>query len=259
MDVAAVRDLVLNVNHPVVLSGLNIDWICIKEPFTEWLHRVHEDNQSPVFHEAPQTHGNSPQFERFRTSDKFTNFSNFLDYSKSGKHLEKWTSFSYQYLRDLPSANSAEKPINMSFCGFPEISEEIAIWLGTAGAHTSCHYDTYGRNVVVQAYGQKRWIMFHPDTPNMRSTRIPFEESSVYSAIPFFSPKDPAEQRHLADYAYILDLNPGDVLVVPPKWWHYVEALDNSLSFNAWIPIVSYFNFPLVNGHILITISFPGR
>ena len=32
-------------------------------------------------------------------------------------------------------------------------------------------------------------------------------------------------------------LETNDVLIVPKHWWHYVEALDISLSVNAWIPL----------------------
>lgn len=238
MDKKAVKDLVLNVNYPVILSGLQIDWKFLKEPLSEWLHAAHKDNKDPEFEVAPLTHGNSPQFERFRSLDKSINFGNFLDFSSSGRQFNQWTSFSYKSIRDLQGATDPENPMNMSFCGFPEISEEITVWLGSPGAATSCHFDTYGRNVVVQAYGRKRWILFSPDTENMDPTRIPYEESSVYSKRTFFSPKDPGQNHDLAEEAHIVDLNPGDVLIIPPKWWHYVEALDNSLSFNAWIPIV---------------------
>ena len=34
-------------------------------------------------------------------------------------------------------------------------------------------------------------------------------------------------------------LEPGDVLVIPHLWWHFVESLENSISINSWIELVS--------------------
>ena len=33
-------------------------------------------------------------------------------------------------------------------------------------------------------------------------------------------------------------MNPGDVLLIPPKWWHYVENVSVAVSINMWIPLV---------------------
>lgn len=38
---------------------------------------------------------------------------------------------------------------------------------------------------------------------------------------------------------YEVVLNPGDILVVPANWWHYVENSELSLTVNTWIPLVS--------------------
>lgn len=32
-----------------------------------------------------------------------------------------------------------------------------------------------------------------------------------------------------------MTLEPGDVLYVPKHWWHFVEAMDTSLSVNVWV------------------------
>jgi len=37
-------------------------------------------------------------------------------------------------------------------------------------------------------------------------------------------------------------LSPGDVLIVPHKWWHYVENLTTAVSINTWIQIPKYDN-----------------
>lgn len=39
--------------------------------------------------------------------------------------------------------------------GFPDKSgEDSTIWIGTKGAYTPCHMDSYGCNIIVQAYGR---------------------------------------------------------------------------------------------------------
>jgi lysine-specific demethylase 8 len=29
-------------------------------------------------------------------------------------------------------------------------------------------------------------------------------------------------------------LEPGDILYIPPKWWHYLRSLDTSFSVSFW-------------------------
>lgn len=39
--------------------------------------------------------------------------------------------------------------------GYPEMSgKDSTIWIGTEGAHTSCHKDSYGCNLIAQIYGR---------------------------------------------------------------------------------------------------------
>ena len=75
--------------------------------------------------------------------------------------------------------------VNWSCFGFPERSgDESTIWIGSAEASTPCHIDTYGCNLVAQIYGTKKWTLFPPnETPNLYPTRIPYEESSVFSQV----------------------------------------------------------------------------
>lgn len=40
--------------------------------------------------------------------------------------------------------------------------DETVIWMGSEGAGTAAHYDTYGYNVVVQIFGTKEWLLVPP-------------------------------------------------------------------------------------------------
>ena len=107
---------------------------------------------------------------------------------------------------------------------------------GTAGAHTPCHYDTYGCNLVAQVSGKKRWILYPPeDTPLLEPSRIPYEESSVYSQINFQRWKETEVPDISGSHPHVVILYPGDVLFVPRHWWHYVHNVQLSISINTWL------------------------
>ena len=49
---------------------------------------------------------------------------------------------------------------------------DSTLWVGSRGCHTPLHYDTYGRNLVAQLHGTKRWTLFPPSaTELLRPTR----------------------------------------------------------------------------------------
>lgn len=104
-------------------------------------------------------------------------------------------------------------------CGRQNVDASTAtFWLGSRGAHTPLHYDSYGLNVVVQLVGVKRWRLWKPATEALKPLRIPYEESSVYSEY------DPLASSNVPPDLDVL-LCPGDVLVVPKHWWHFVSTV----------------------------------
>lgn len=123
-----------------------------------------------------------------------------------------------------------------AFCwralGLDVEAEAGTFWLGSCGAHTPLHQDAYGANCVAQLYGTKRWVLFPPSaSPALRPTRVPYEESSVFSAA------TQAEQL-AAPGRLELDLCAGELLVVPKHWWHSVVTVSqSSVSVNQWLAL----------------------
>lgn len=73
----------------------------------------------------------------------------------------------------------------------------------------------------------------------MQPTRVPYEESTVYSKYNFFTPSEIEIEavKKMSGKVKIITLEPKDVLFIPKGWWHYVESLETSLSVNIWLPI----------------------
>ncbi|XP_060732248.1 HSPB1-associated protein 1 homolog [Tachysurus vachellii] len=159
----------------------------------------------------------------------------FADYPLS----EYWAYADYKYIALLfQEKTSMFKDIVWSDFGYPgRDGRESTLWVGTNGANTPCHLDSYGCNFVFQIQGRKRWHLFPPDdTECMYPTRIPYEESSVFSQVNVIRPdlrRFPAFQRARA---HLVTLEPGQVLFVPRHWWHFVESIDPvTVSVNSWI------------------------
>ncbi|XP_053393393.1 HSPB1-associated protein 1-like isoform X2 [Mercenaria mercenaria] len=147
----------------------------------------------------------------------------------------------YKYMKDMfEEQPQVLKSVFWDIFGLDERGgDHSTIWIGSCGTYTPCHQDTYGFNLVAQIQGRKRWYLFNPDqTDCMYPTRIPYEESSIYSEVNVRYPdldKHPLFQKTTP---YIIELVPGDVLYVPRHWWHFVESLEPSMSINTWVPMV---------------------
>ncbi|XP_028291125.1 HSPB1-associated protein 1 homolog isoform X1 [Gouania willdenowi] len=161
----------------------------------------------------------------------------FSNYPQS----DYWAYADYKYIamlfQDQPSMFEDVKWSDFGFEG--RGGRESTLWIGTEGANTPCHLDSYGCNLVLQVQGRKRWHLFPPeDTAYLYPTRIPYEESSVFSQVNVLHP----DLTRLPDFSHarvhIVTLQPGQVLFVPRHWWHYVESVDPiTVSVNSWIEL----------------------
>jgi len=106
----------------------------------------------------------------------------------------------------------------------------VNLWLGRRSTAAPCHYDGY-HNAFSQLYGVKRFVLLPP-----RAARLlrPF---------PFLHPSHAQCQNVLpslgiedltAAGALEVELVAGDVLYLPPLWFHEVVALSDSISINGW-------------------------
>ncbi|XP_020506908.2 HSPB1-associated protein 1 homolog [Labrus bergylta] len=152
-----------------------------------------------------------------------------------------WAYADYKYIamlfEDQPSMFEDVKWSEFGFEG--RDGKESTLWIGTQGANTPCHLDSYGCNLVLQVHGRKRWHLFPPeDTVHLYPTRIPYEESSVFSQVDVLHPDPQRFPAFQGARAHVVTLQPGQVLYVPRHWWHYVESVDPiTVSVNSWIEL----------------------
>jgi hypothetical protein len=103
------------------------------------------------------------------------------------------------------------------------------VWLGPAGTVTPLHRDP-NANLLAQVVGRKRVILHHPDARVYPRSTAPHTNASAADAeapgdaFPDFPPA-----------CEIVELGPGDALLIPVGWWHHVRCTAGpSLSLNYW-------------------------
>jgi lysine-specific demethylase 8 len=110
---------------------------------------------------------------------------------------------------------------------FPDVgvfSVDVA-WVGPAGMSTPVHFDR-APNVYAQLIGRKRWRLWRPDRPlRPRFGGLGFSMSGLDAG------RGP-ERAGPPDLDVVLE--PGDVLVVPERWWHHVDTLEPAFAVNRW-------------------------
>ncbi|XP_012588605.1 PREDICTED: HSPB1-associated protein 1 isoform X2 [Condylura cristata] len=238
----------MSLQHPAVFCKMVFDW-----PARHWtakhLSEVLHGKQIR-FRMGVKSSDTVPQFETAcsyveATLEEFLTW-NCEQSSISGPlrdydHSKFWAYADYKYCVNLfEDKTDILQDVRWSDFGFPgRNGRESTLWIGSLGAHTPCHLDSYGCNLVFQVQGRKRWHLFPPeDTPLLYPTRIPYEESSVFSKVNVANPDLKRFPQFRKARRHTVTLYPGQVLFVPRHWWHYVESIDPvTVSVNSWIEL----------------------
>lgn len=228
-----VRTIIVNYNIPLVFRGFVKNWPLSQWSVEKW-SSVFGEKEIPFRCLKRDFLSDEPCWER-RCSIKNMTFKKFLETSTTS---DEWMYFDYKYIYQwFTGEDELYKDISWEQFGYPDKgATDATLWIGSSGAHTPAHQDTYGVNIVTQLYGKKRWILFPPEAGGLKPTRVPYEESSVYSELNFYCP------IHLDVFTGLtggrmVELSAGDALLVPRGWWHYVQNTDPlNISLNIWLP-----------------------
>jgi Cupin-like domain len=116
---------------------------------------------------------------------------------------------------------------------FKEFKDAAQLWMGPYGTITDLHHDI-ANNLFVQIYGRKEFLL----TPAFEYPKLHGE--GVYSNAQTIVPGQPPTPVLDVQWLRIV-VKPGDILFIPAGWWHWVHAIDSSISINV--------NFCLGSGH----------
>ncbi|KAM0002192.1 putative [histone H3]-dimethyl-L-lysine(36) demethylase [Helianthus debilis subsp. tardiflorus] len=117
------------------------------------------------------------------------------------------------------------------FAGGTEM-KSVNAWFGPAGTVTPLHHDPH-HNILAQVVG-KKYVRLYP--ASLSEELYPHAESMLKNSSQVdLDNFDPNEFPNFEDVEFMdCILEEGEMLYIPPKWWHYVRSLTTSLSVSFW-------------------------
>ncbi|XP_014364901.2 bifunctional peptidase and arginyl-hydroxylase JMJD5 [Papilio machaon] len=120
------------------------------------------------------------------------------------------------------------------YCCFSDTNEPVDImaWYGPKGTLSPLHYDAK-RNLLAQVIGKKHMFLF---SPNDTDYLYPHDSQLLHNTAQVDPRKPDLEKypKYKEVKPYYCTLSPGQMLFIPPKWWHCVESLSISFSVSFW-------------------------
>ncbi|KAI5636379.1 cupin-like domain-containing protein [Phthorimaea operculella] len=138
----------------------------------------------------------------------------------------------YELFVQIPELR--EDIIEPDYCAFSESGNpaDVMAWYGPKGTVSPLHHDPK-KNLLVQVVGEKQLFLYSPKD----SEYVYPHEHELLGNTARIDPRNPDLEKY-PNYknatAYYCVLRPGQMLYIPPKWWHFVESLSVSFSVSFW-------------------------
>ena len=110
---------------------------------------------------------------------------------------------------------------------------EPRLWMGPRGTVTTLHFDA-AHNFLAQIHGRKKLILVAPEQSSLVYYPASELEHIIYSPVDAEAPDFDRFPLYKEATPLELVIEPGEILFIPVRWWHYARALDESISLNFW-------------------------
>ncbi|KAM9093990.1 bifunctional peptidase and arginyl-hydroxylase JMJD5 isoform 2-T3 [Sarcophilus harrisii] len=209
---------------PVILEGIANHWPCMKKWSLDYIQEIAGCRTVPV--EVGSKYTDEEWSQSLMTVNEF--ISKYIVNENDIGYLAQ-----HQLFDQIPELK--EDICIPDYCCLGNGEEEeitINAWFGPAGTISPLHQDPQ-QNFLAQVLGRKYIQLYSPqesehlyphETQLLHNTSQVDVENPNLSKFPKFTE---------ASYQSCI-LNPGQILFIPVKYWHYVRALDISFSVSFW-------------------------
>ncbi|APU11326.1 JmjC domain-containing protein [Cellulophaga geojensis KL-A] len=221
VDANSFKNILFNKKKPVVIKGYAKDWGATKKWDLEYLIHLATNEEvsllSGNYIQGDSKYQKSTLKEYLQKLKNINTNSNFTDY------LTTLDIFKY-----LPNLNG-----DTDFSIFEQHTavNDVAAWIGPKGTITGFHNDS-GDNMYAQVKGEKLFIIVPPKYSAQMYPSTKYINGAIASKVNITNFNATKYTNFKSIPFYKVVLQPGDVLFLPKKWWHYVQALDSSISIS---------------------------
>jgi [protein]-arginine 3-hydroxylase / protease len=228
-------------NKPVVITGVAGEWQAVAQWSPEYFRSNFPDAKVMFTVWESDEPSNDPS-DYYRNRKRLgTRLGTFIDLMNSAKDFSRNYISQFPILEAIPQLKDDIQPLD-PYMNIPSyypaaIRKKLKMgpymWFGPAQTVTPVHFDS-AHNLLVQIYGRKKGILVSPEQsrllyyPCLRLGHVNYSPVDVeepdFSRYPLFKDATPLE----------FFLEPGEILFIPVRWWHYVRALERAISLNFW-------------------------
>lgn len=216
-------------NRPVILCDLMSLW---KAP-AKWTPEYLKATCGEEIVEIMAARNNNPDYEINDAPHRQTiKFADFVDMVSTGKETNDYYLTARNEFFNRPGPKALFKDIEVFTEYLRNTSGDgVYLWYGPKGTVTPLHHDTM--NIfMAQVQGRK-----HVKLIPAGELEFVYNTFAVYSQVDALLPDYGKFPKFRHASVTDMELAPGEVLFLPVGWWHWVKALDCSItvSFNNFL------------------------
>ena len=222
------QDFLRNYKHadkPVVMEKLTQNWPARKKWTSDYFKQVAGDKLVPLYDCIP-----SKDHKHQHASSVTMPLRDYLERLEQGK--KDLRLFFYNIISGAPvlTKDFSYPEIDLNF--FKKLP---VLFIAAEGTKVQMHFDIDYADIFLCHFGGKKRVILFPPEQTKYMYHVPFSFSSLFD-VDFDTPdyeKHPALKCLQGEMA---ELNHGDVLYIPPGYWHYIvyEEFGMSMALRAF-------------------------
>ena len=212
---------------PTVITGCMNDW----DEFIYWSPDYLKENYPEINIKISKG-----IVEQEKTKINTLKIKEFVDWIKVAEEKNKSDAlYCNEDLDFLNKIGKTEVLNNLSYKFDPilKVTKQYAFWMGGEGTKTGIHYDKDYRNLLCQVYGTKKIYLWNPNQSDFLYKSNKYDTSAALSCVNFWNKEDYKKYPKFNKSNYIeIILHPGQILYIPPYWWHAVENINTNIAIS---------------------------